>query len=57
MTPAQITQLETIVGHLYAAKNQRAPSDDQIIAEHIETAYEAASGLLRNAYAVGREAA
>ena len=53
MTASQIALLEKIAGHLYAAKIQRAPSDDQIIAEHIEDAHETASELLRNAYALG----
>jgi hypothetical protein len=57
MTPTQISQLETIVGHLHAAKSQRSSSDDQIIADHIEEAYEVASTMLRNAYALNQKAA
>jgi hypothetical protein len=36
------TLLEEIVGHLGAARIQRDPSDDKIIAEHIDAAHEAA---------------
>ena len=39
--------LELIVGHLGAAKVQRAPSDDTIIAEHIADAYTIALHALR----------
>ncbi len=31
-----------IIGHLGAAKMQRIPSDDEIIGEHIDAAYELA---------------
>ena len=51
MSPAQIKLLETIVGHLHAAKIQRSPKDDNIIAEHIEDAHEAAVDLL---HSIGR---
>jgi hypothetical protein len=37
-----------IIGHLGAARTQRLPSDDQIIAEHIRAAYDLAV-LLRRA--------
>lgn len=49
MTAAQIALIEKIAGHLYAAKIQRAPTDDRIIAEHVEDAHEAAQQLLREA--------
>jgi hypothetical protein len=48
MTAAQISLIEKIAGHLYAAKIQRSPTDDQIIAEHIEDAHEAAIDLLHS---------
>lgn len=37
--------LDEIIGHLGAARNQRASCDDKIIAGHIDAAYEAASNL------------
>jgi hypothetical protein len=38
--------IETIIGNLGAALIQRAPSDDTIIMEHIQTAYDAAKKVL-----------
>lgn len=37
-----------IIGHLSAAKMQRAPSDDKIIAEHIDAALAIATKLRRD---------
>lgn len=37
-----------IIGHLGAALMQRAPSDDQIIAEHIDAALAIATNLRRD---------
>lgn len=37
----------TIIGHLGAAQMQRAPSDDRIIAEHIDAALKIAMSLRR----------
>ena len=42
------THIEEIVSHLGAALAQRAPSDDQIIMEHIAMAYKFATRLLRD---------
>lgn len=42
------SHLESIIGHLGAAKMQRAPSDDRIIAEHIETALDIATAARRS---------
>jgi hypothetical protein len=36
---------DEIVGHLGAAKAQRAECDDKIIADHIDAAYDAAKGM------------
>lgn len=44
--PASEMLLE-IIGHLGAAKMQTLPSDDQIIAEHIRSAYDLALMLHR----------
>ena len=41
-----IEQLEEIIGHLGAALNQQAPSDDKIIMGHIREAHAAAKSLL-----------
>lgn len=38
--------LENIMGHLGAALNQRAPSDDIIIMNHVQEAYNAARTAL-----------
>lgn len=40
-------ELVEIIGHLGAAKMQRAASDDRIIAEHIDAALEIASAARR----------
>lgn len=37
-----MTMIENLRGHLGAAKVQRAPSDDKIIANHIDAAYDIA---------------
>lgn len=42
------SHLESIIGHLGAAKMQRAPSDDRIIAEHIEAALDVATAARRS---------
>jgi hypothetical protein len=42
----QVQHLENILGHLGAAIRQRAPSDDKIIMDHIEAAYEATKKAL-----------
>ena len=39
---ALLAIVEDLRGHLGAAKVQRLPSDDKIIAEHIDAAYDAA---------------
>lgn len=39
--------LENIMGHLGAARMQRAASDDKIIAEHIDAALEMATNTFR----------
>ena len=38
MTEQQLALLDEIIGHLGAAKTQTIPSDDKIIANHIESA-------------------
>ena len=39
------SHLDEIIGHLGAARTQRASTDDKIIAEHIDDAYEAAMAM------------
>jgi hypothetical protein len=39
--------IEQIVSRLYAAQRQRSPSDDKLIAEHIDAALDLARALLR----------
>lgn len=41
-------RLLEIIGHLGAAVIQRAPSDDQIIMDHVQDAYELALQLRRD---------
>lgn len=41
-------RLLEIIGHLGAAVIQRAPSDDQIIMDHVQDAYELALKLCRD---------
>ena len=45
MTPDE--QLLEIIGHLGAAVIQRAPSDDEIIMDHVHDAYDLAVKLRR----------
>lgn len=49
MTEKEVKErLLDIMSHLGAAKCQRAPSDDQIIAEHIDRAHEIATATYRS---------
>lgn len=41
-------EIDRIMGELHAARVQRAPSDDAIIAEHIDAAYDSAQAVRRS---------